>query len=145
MELLIGGLAIGSVYALLAIGIVLVHRASGVVNFAQGELMMVSAFAYAVVSERVDSPLLQVAAALAAGALGGLLCFAVVHLLLPRSSKLAQVIGTLAVLILLQAGARYLFTDTPRRAEPWIFGERNLDILGVNLPVNSAVILAVQG
>ena len=143
MELLFGGLAIGAVYALLAIGIVLIHRASGVVNFAQGELMMVSAYAYSVVSESINSPLVQLAAALAAGAIGGLLCFAVVHLLLPRSSRLAQVIGTLALLILLQAAARYLFTDIPRRAEPWIFGEQNLDILGVNLPVNSAVILVV--
>ena len=143
MELLIGGLAIGAVYALLAIGIVLVHRASGVVNFAQGELMMVSAYAYAVVSESVNAPLVQLAAALAAGAAGGLLCFIVVHVLLPTSSRIAQVIGTLALLILLQAAARYMFTDIPRRAEPWIFGEQNLEIFGINVPVNSAVILVV--
>lgn len=143
MDLLIGGLAIGAVYALLAIGVVLIFRASGVVNFAQGEIMMVSAYAYVLVSQRVDAPALQLAAALVAGAAVGLLCFAVAHLLLPTSTRIVQVIGTLALLILLQAGSRYIFTDVPLRAEVWIFGERNLDLLGASVPVNSVMILVV--
>ncbi len=40
----VAGLAEGSVYALLALGIVLAHRASGVVNLAQGGLATLSAF-----------------------------------------------------------------------------------------------------
>lgn len=143
MDLLIGGLAIGSVYSLLAIGVVLIFRASGVVNFAQGEIMMVAAYAYVLVSQRVDAPALQLAAALGAGAAGGLLCFAVAHVLLPTSTRIAQVIGTLALLILLQAGSRYLFTDVPLRAEVWIFGERSVNVLGSSVPVNSIMILVV--
>jgi branched-chain amino acid transport system permease protein len=143
MALLISGLTTGAVYALLAIGVVLIFRASGIVNFAQGEIMMVSAYAYVLVSDSADAAPLQLAAALAAGAAGGLLCFVVAHILLHRSTRIAQVIGTLALLILLQAGARYLFTDNPFRAEVWIFGEQNLDILGTSLPVNSVMILAV--
>ena len=143
MDLLIGGLAIGAVYALMAIGVVLIFRASGVVNFAQGEIMMVSAYAYALVAQRVDAPALQLAAALGAGAAVGLLCFFVAHVLLPTSTRIAQVIGTLALLILLQAGARYLFTDVPLRAEVWIFGEHSLDILGTSVPLNSVMILSV--
>ena len=40
----VGGLAAGSIYGLLALGIVIVHRATGVLNFAQGELATLSAF-----------------------------------------------------------------------------------------------------
>lgn len=143
MNLFIGGLAIGAVYALLAIGVVLVFRASGVVNFAQGEVMMVSAYAYVFASQYFQSPAMQVLLALSAGVMGGLLCFAVAHLLLPRSSKIAQVIGTLAVLILLQAGARYAFTDVPLRAEVWIFGDTDLKFFGAQVPMNSVMILVL--
>jgi branched-chain amino acid transport system permease protein len=40
----VSGLAGGGVYGLLALGIVIVHRATGVLNFAQGEMATLSAF-----------------------------------------------------------------------------------------------------
>jgi len=40
MQLLVSGLAIGSIYALVALGFVLIYNAVGVVNFAQGEFVM---------------------------------------------------------------------------------------------------------
>jgi branched-chain amino acid transport system permease protein len=39
-QLLVSGLAIGSIYALVALGFVLIYNAVGVVNFAQGEFVM---------------------------------------------------------------------------------------------------------
>lgn len=143
MEVFIGGLAIGSIYALLAIGVVLVFRATGVVNFAQGELMMISAYAYVLTADRTDSLALQLFAAVAAGAIGGLSCYVVAHVLLPTSSRIGQVIGTIALLILLQAGARYLFTDNPLRAEPWLFGDRDVEMFGSSVAANTLLILAV--
>ena len=141
MDLLIGGLAIGAVYSLLAVGVVLIYRASGVVNFAQGEVMMVGAYAYVLISNSFESPLLQIAGALIAGAVASLLCFVLVHILMPTSSRISQVIGTLALLILYQSGARHLFTDEPLRAEVWIFGTRNIEVFGTTIPMNSAMIL----
>ncbi|UCG38203.1 MAG: branched-chain amino acid ABC transporter permease, partial [bacterium] len=44
LQLVIQGLAIGSVYALVALGFVLIYKASSVINFAQGELLMVGAY-----------------------------------------------------------------------------------------------------
>jgi branched-chain amino acid transport system permease protein len=44
LQLLIQGLAVGSVYALVALGFVLIYKASSVINFAQGELLMVGAY-----------------------------------------------------------------------------------------------------
>jgi branched-chain amino acid transport system permease protein len=40
----VSGTAIGCIYALVALGFVLIYKATEVVNFAQGELMMVGAF-----------------------------------------------------------------------------------------------------
>jgi branched-chain amino acid transport system permease protein len=44
LQLVIQGLAIGSVYSLVALGFVLIYKASSVINFAQGELLMVGAY-----------------------------------------------------------------------------------------------------
>ena len=44
MQLLSSGIAMGCVYALIALGFVLIYKASEVINFAQGDLMMIGAF-----------------------------------------------------------------------------------------------------
>jgi branched-chain amino acid transport system permease protein len=44
LQQIIGGLAVGCIYAIVAIGFVLIFKASEAFNFAQGEFMMVGAF-----------------------------------------------------------------------------------------------------
>ncbi|RLB70278.1 MAG: branched-chain amino acid ABC transporter permease [Deltaproteobacteria bacterium] len=44
LQLLVSGVVIGSIYALVALGFVLIYKASGVINFAQGEFLMVGAY-----------------------------------------------------------------------------------------------------
>lgn len=41
---IVSGVALGCIYALIALGFTLIYKATEVVNFAQGELMMVGAF-----------------------------------------------------------------------------------------------------
>lgn len=43
-QLLISGIALGSIYALLALAMVLIHKATDVINFAQGEMAMFTTF-----------------------------------------------------------------------------------------------------
>lgn len=44
LELLVSGVVLGLIYALVALGFVLIYKASRVVNFAQGELIAIGAF-----------------------------------------------------------------------------------------------------
>ncbi len=44
LQLVISGAAIGSIYALIALGFVLIYKATETVNFAQGDLMMIGGF-----------------------------------------------------------------------------------------------------
>jgi branched-chain amino acid transport system permease protein len=44
VQLVISGIALGCIYALIALGFVLIYKATETVNFAQGELMMLGAF-----------------------------------------------------------------------------------------------------
>ncbi|HEU5447588.1 MAG TPA: branched-chain amino acid ABC transporter permease, partial [Acidimicrobiia bacterium] len=43
-SLLITGLMTGAIYALVALGFVLVYKATGVINFAQGEFLLIGAY-----------------------------------------------------------------------------------------------------
>lgn len=43
-QMLVGGTATGCIYAIVALGFVLVYKASEIINFAQGDLMMLGAF-----------------------------------------------------------------------------------------------------
>jgi len=44
IQIIVSGLALGSIYALIALGFVIIYKATDVFNFAQGELMMVGAY-----------------------------------------------------------------------------------------------------
>ena len=44
LQLIVGGVAQGCVYGLIALGFVLIYKATEMVNFAQGDLMMLGAF-----------------------------------------------------------------------------------------------------
>ena len=48
LQLLFTGLGVGSIYALVALGFVLIYRATNVVNFAQGDFAMLGAFSMVV-------------------------------------------------------------------------------------------------
>ena len=43
--LVVSGLAVGSIYALIALGFVLIYKATKILNFAHGEVIMIAAFA----------------------------------------------------------------------------------------------------
>lgn len=143
MELIFGGLALGAIYTLVALGVILVFRATSVVNFAQGEILMLGAYAYVFTFGATGNPLVQVAVAILVGAAAGLVCFFVTHFLLRGASPIVLVIGTLSLLVFAQSTARLLWTDNPRRAEPWIFGDRDVHLAAAAISVNSLTCLVV--
>src|SRR5476651_354246 len=53
LQLLFTGIGIGAVYALVALGFVLIFRATNVVNFAQGAFSMVAAYLMVVTIENL--------------------------------------------------------------------------------------------
>lgn len=65
-EVLVGGLLAGVMYSLVAIGFVLIYKASGIFNFAQGSLVLFGALTYVSLVERGLGPWLSFAATLAA-------------------------------------------------------------------------------
>ena len=52
LEVLVGGLLSGVMYSLVAIGFVLIYKTSGVLNFAQGSMVLFAALSFVSLLER---------------------------------------------------------------------------------------------
>jgi sulfate-transporting ATPase len=115
LRFMILGVGTGGVYAMLAQGLVLVYRGSGLLNFSQGAIMMAGAYAFYVCTTEYNMPLvLGTVIALAFSGLLGALIHLVVLRHLQRSSALSRVVATLGITIALQASAYLIFGYEPR-------------------------------
>ena len=97
LQIIISGIAQGCIYGLIALGVVLIYKATETVSFAQGELMMLGAFGGLIMMTLLGAPfwLALVAAVLAMGAFGMLLERAVIRPILgqPAFSVVMLTIG----------------------------------------------------
>ncbi len=123
MQVLASGLALGCVYGLIALGFVLIYKATEVVNFAQGELMMLGAFvAYTLIGPLQWPYLAGVATAVAATALLGVVFERAVLRPIEGEPTIAIVMVTLAVGMIARGVASMLpgwGTDTHRLPNPY--------------------------
>ncbi len=146
-QLLFAGLAIGSVYALVALGIVLIYRATNVVNFAQGEVSMLGAYTLATLWQGAGfSYLTAFLVALAVMAAFGLFFELTVYYPLRNRSFLPVVIATIGAAIMMQNGALVLFGPSPMKVRGVIYAEGALGgvtLGGVFFDYQYLVILAV--
>lgn len=94
IETLIGGLLVGVLYSLVALGVVLIFKASGVFNYAQGAMVLFAALAVARLSERMPLPL----AILLAIGIMVLLAYAIEFLVLRRLVNQEQIILFMATI-----------------------------------------------
>ncbi|CAJ59006.1 MULTISPECIES: ABC transporter permease subunit [Frankia] len=136
------GVGAGALYALAAVGLVLVHRGSGVVNFAQGAMGMVGAYVY-FEGRGADLPdaVSVVLGLLAAAVLG-----AAFHLLILRrmrgASGLARIVATLALLVVLQSVAVLRYGDLPK-VIPSMLPIRPVSVFGAQIGRDRLYILAI--
>jgi len=93
-QLIVSGLAVGFCYALLALAMVIIYKTSEVLNFAQGEMAMISTFLAFVFLEsyQLSFPLALFLTLLFAAALGAILEFAFL-----RPAKDPTVIGLIII------------------------------------------------
>src|ERR1700675_1751543 len=115
LQLLFTGVGVGSIYALVALGFVLIYRATNVVNFAQGDFAMVGAFAMVVLAIDFELPywvstLIALALLVAFGALFNL----AVYYPLRHRSFLPVIISTIGASILLENGVLASYGPRPQ-------------------------------
>jgi branched-chain amino acid transport system permease protein len=107
--------ALGSFYALFALGIALIFGIMRLVNFAHGELIMVGSFAV-YLTQTLWWPLI-VLAAVASSIAMALVTERVAFRPIRGASPATLLITSFAVSYLLQSGARLVFTSLPKSAD----------------------------
>ena len=125
----ISGLAAGGIYASLALALVLIYNAMGLVNFAQGEMAMLATFLAYTLIGRGMSYWIALPITIAVAFLGGLLIQRVIIRPVERAPVLTLVIVTLGLATLVNGLAGFLFGYIPRDF-PSPFSVRTVDILG---------------
>jgi branched-chain amino acid transport system permease protein len=142
--LTVGGLGIGAIYGLMAVGIVLIFRTTARVNFAQGEVLMLGAYGYWIASEHHANAVFEIVLVLLIGvALGGVF-FVLTHYLLRRADELTVVIATLGASVMILNAVRLHYTDLGHRVPGWLTGYDTVSIGSEGVvPANSFMILGV--
>ena len=142
------GLGSGGGYALLALGIIVVHRGCGVVNFAQGAIATTSAYIFWKLHAHAGFGLLTAGApGLAGGALIGSAFYWGVGRRLTEASGTAKVLVALGLLLMLQAILRLVWTNQQEYvpnflAHDLVFADTPQQALSIVLVVAAVVLTA---
>jgi branched-chain amino acid transport system permease protein len=137
VTLFVGGLFLGAIYALVALGFVTIFRATGVINFAQGSMLLLGAYVIGRTQGSLGfwpAVLLGILAAAAAAAL--------IDIVLIRRVRTAD-LGTLAILtlgvdiLLLTELTREIGTDVLSVGAPW--GSNVVEVLNIRIATSRVV------
>lgn len=144
LQLLFSGLTIGATYALAALGFSLVYNASGVINFAQGEFIMLGGMIAAFLSAAgVPLPLAVVVAVVLTALVGVIVDKAAVE---PArdADVIALVIVTIGVSMIVRGVVEVTF-GKGSHALPHFSGDTPIVLLGATLLPQSLWVMAVTG
>jgi branched-subunit amino acid ABC-type transport system permease component len=143
----LGGLAIGCIYSLIALGISMIIRATDILHFAQGEMLMIGSMMGLSAFWLQNMPFAFV---LLAGILGGGLVSMLIEFVVYRTLRLRRVslinimIATLGVSIVLQNVARLVWGSEPLRY-PTLFASKGTVLAGFALSPQLIWIVLLSG
>jgi branched-chain amino acid transport system permease protein len=143
-QYLASGLVVGGVYALIGLGFVIVYSVTRIINFAQGEFVMLGALLMVTFEARGMPAAAAFACAVAAvAALGGLLERVALHPI-RGAPPLAALIVTIGASIALRGGALIVWGTDPA-ALPAFSPGPPLQLFGATLVRQGLWVLAVAG
>ncbi|MFN7151156.1 MAG: branched-chain amino acid ABC transporter permease [Microthrixaceae bacterium] len=146
VQRLFDGLQSGAIYAILALAIVIIFRASGMLNFAQGEIAMFTTF---VAWNLFDTGLPWWVASIASLVIGFVVGAVLYRILIVRlggthANPLAVVMVTIGLFLMLNDGAGVVW-GTNAKPVPRVFGDGRVELLGAGIAVQVLGILVVLG
>ena len=142
------GLGNGAIYAMLALGLVVIYRATGLLNFAQGELAMFATFVVWTVNQH-GVPLFP---AMLVGVVAGFVIGAIVHQVVvrpfgdPHEKPLTVVIVTIGLFLGINALAQLIWGTGTKSLDP-LFGSGQIQVFGVGVAwqkIGALAVLAVE-
>lgn len=140
VQQLVNGLAVGSIYALIALGYTMVYGTIKLINFAHGDVYMMGAFiGYFAVMVLKMNVFLALLVAMVACAVLGVVIERVAYKPLRNSTRVAALITAIGVSYLLENAMSYFF-GAESRPFPSDFGTETFTIFG-DVSVNGKQIL----
>ena len=144
IQLIISGLALGSIYALLALALVIINKATDVVNFAQGEMAMIGTFACLAALSVVKLPLaLLMLLAFPLGVAFGAVVERLAIRPLVNAPPINALIATIGLFLIFHHLAGWIWGYDPYRF-PSLFSPEPVSVLGARVSQNSLGILGVS-
>lgn len=146
MQLLVNIIVLGSIYALIACGYVLIYRVSRVLNLAHGELMMLGAYLVLTTAHLFNGqPVLALAVAILLSLVVGALIYVFLMRKMTGEMVLAAILTTVALGILIRGGV-VLIWSAQQQYPAQALGVPNPSLLligGAHISLWSAVLVAV--
>lgn len=119
LQLLFSGLTIGAIYALIAVGFVIIYNVTGILNFAQGEFAMFGALiSISLVKANVPLWLAIILSIVIVGAIGGVFERTAIHTA-RKSSMTTLIIITIGVSIAFRGIAILIWGTQPQTLPPF--------------------------
>jgi branched-chain amino acid transport system permease protein len=137
------GLANGAVLALAALGFVLIYKATNVINFAQGEFLLVGAYLFYTAFVLMRLPFgIAVVVGVAFAALLGVAIERLVLRPLIGEDPIAVIMVTVGLAAVLKAAVQMFYGTTPREM-PKVLPTGSIEVLGAAVPVDRLVAVVV--
>jgi len=152
LETLIGGLLAGTLYSLVAIGFVLIYKASGVFNFAQGAMLLFAALTFVSLREQGLSFALALLLTVLVMIVGALLIERLVLRPLVNRSQITLFMATLGLSFIIEGlaqglmGAQVRALDLGIEDVPLFVGEimvSQFDLIAAGVSALTVAVLAV--
>ena len=133
LQYLLSGLSTGAIYALIGIGFSIIYNATGIINFAQGEFVMLGGMLTLTLLTTLNLPLwAAIPLAVVLATLAGLLFERLAIRPLRNASPISMVIITIGGSILIR-GLAMLIWDKDTHAIPAFSGEEPLVVAGATI------------
>jgi branched-chain amino acid transport system permease protein len=139
----VAGLSSGGTYATLAVALVLIYRATGVVNFAQGELAMLSTFIAWTLTQHGFTYWPAFVATVLVSFAGGIALERVVIRPVERAPVLTIAIVTIGLFFVVNGAAFWIWSPEVK-SMPNAFSTRPIQIAGVAFSISDLGIIAVS-
>lgn len=117
-QLVVSGITNGCIYAIVAVGFSIIYNSTGVINFAQGEFVMIGAMVAAVLLAKFSLGV-ALPVAIAAGCLVGAVLALLILIPLRRASVITLIIITIGASIMFRGLAQLLWGETAIPAPPF--------------------------
>lgn len=142
IELVVSGLAVGAIYGLVAMSFAVIYKATGIVNFSQGEMGMLSAYTtWSLAITFGTGGIATVFIAIVVGALLGLICERLIMRPMLGEPVLSVVLVTVGLAVVLRSIVTIIWGASPHKFE--VAGADTIvDIAGIGMRVSQLSVIA---